>query len=504
MSLTRSNSSFFGLRPILLFSFIIAATLETACTQSKPAGQNAGKAGDAQASTSSMTGVGIMVDGKPVDDREITISLNPCKGETPGNVLGISEQVEIRHRVAAFIGKLRDPDPKARACAARQLGYLGAEAKEALPHLIKLIREEEHNGVSVNLSEALWAIGPDTKATVDEWLGAINNEDTEVRVYGAFALGYYRPHPARQKEVVGALAAATRDKDGTVRWMAVRGFMRLGPSAVDAIPDLLAILRDEKSHLRHFAAMALGNIGPQAEAAAPDLLRVVYTAQDFPLYGSATFALGRIGPAVIPLLTKDLKTGKTLRILDVLDDLAPHGAPLVIEAMRMKDKEVRRKACGIIWQFGSAAEPAVPLLVKELKGSDEELRTKALISLSQLGPVAKGAAPALIVALGDKDDFVKCYAAKALSKIGPEGAPAVPELRRLMSLPIEGEQDRPQRCAAEALMEMGPETKALVPPEMVKRVEEYNAMFQGIGNDYNVDDTRPKLKEKKEMIPPGW
>jgi HEAT repeat protein len=233
------------------------------------------------------------------------------------------------------------------------------------------------------------------------------------------------------------------------------------------------------------------------------LLKVVYTTRDYTLYTSATIALGRIGPAVVPLLAKDLKTDKALRVLDVLQHLKPDGAPLVVEALQMKDKKVRGKALNIIWQFGAAAEPAVPLLVKELKDDDKDLRQGAAYALYILGPVAKAAAPALMAALGDVDDLVQCYAAQALGGVGPEGVSAVPELRRLMSLPIEGERDVPQRCAAEALMKMGPETRSLVPPEMAKRVEEFNASVADIGADYRVDETRPKPKEKKEEAAPG-
>lgn len=443
------------------------------------------------------------MDGKTVDDHETTISLNPCKGETPGDVLGVSEQGEAPKRVAAFVGKLRDADPKARACAARQLGYMGAEARDALPHIIRRMGEEEHDGVGVNLSEALWAIGPDTRATADEWLESLRAEDAEVHFYAAFALGYYRPHPARQKQVVGALAAATRDEDGGVRWMAVRGLMRLGPGAADAVPDLLALMLDEKNPSRHLAALAIGNIGPQAEGAASELLKVLYTTQDFTLFTSASLALGRIGPAVVPLLAKDIKTDKALRALDVLQHLAPHGAPLVVEALRSKNKEVRAKALDIVWQYGPAAEPAVPLLAKELKDDEKDLRQDAAHALYILGPVAKAAAPALMAALGDEDDLVQCYAAQALGGVGPEGTPAVPELRRLMSLPVNGERDMPQRCAAQALMQMGPETRALVPPEMAKRVEEFNALMADIGADRHVDETRPKPKGKKEAAAPG-
>jgi hypothetical protein len=51
-------------------------------------------------------------------------------------------------------------------------------------------------------------------------------------------------------------------------------------------------------------------------------------------------------------------------------------------------------------------------------------------------------------------------------------------------------------------MKMGPETKALVPAEMVQRVKEFNAEIQRIG-DYEYDPTRPKPKEKKEETTQG-
>jgi HEAT repeat protein len=501
MSHMRSADASFGLRLLLPCALVLAAA---ACTRRAPAASSTtAKATATETATSSEPRVVVSVDGKPFDAREADISLNPCKGETPGNVLGVSEQSEAPQRVAAFLGKLRDPDPKTRACAARQLGYLGADAREALPHIIRQMREDEHNGVRANLTDALWAIGPDTKATVDEWLAAIRADDSEVRLYGAFALGYYKPHPARQKEIVGALAAATRDKDDGVRWMAVRGLARLGPSAAEAVPDLLAVVLDEKDPLRSLAAIALGNIGPEAERAAPDLLKAFHTAKEYDFYSACAMALGKLGPSVVPLLAKEMKTNQALRTLDVLSHLRPHGAPLVIEALRAKSKQVRAKALEIIWFFGDAAAPAVPLLAEDLRRGDKETRKDAAVALHALGPLAKSAAPSLLAALGDEDDLVQCYAAKTLGEMGAVGASAVPELQRLMALPDDGSINLAQRCAAEALLQMGPETKALVPPEMIKKVEEYNALREKVAVlGPEEDKTKPKPKEKQATAPP--
>src|SRR5437763_8131556 len=85
---SHNNSSFFGFRPILLSALMFAAIVETACAQNKSVGQDIGTAG-----TSRGMGVVVTVDGETADDPDIMISLNPCKGETPGDVLGVSEQV---------------------------------------------------------------------------------------------------------------------------------------------------------------------------------------------------------------------------------------------------------------------------------------------------------------------------------------------------------------------------------------------------------------------------
>ena len=321
MPLTGNSASPFSFKRLLLLAtFASPLLVEAGCTQQKPVDQRVVTVVTTDNSVDAAAGPQVTLI-LPGENPDITISLNPCKGETPGNVLGVSEQVEPPQRVTAFISKLSDPDPKVRACAARQLGYLGAAAKQALPHLIRLAREDEHKGVRWNASDALWEIGPETSSTIDERLAALKAQDAAVRLYAAFALGYYRPHPAREKEVVSALAAATKDQDAVVRWMAVRGLMRMGPSARSAMPTLVSILLDRKSPLRPFAAGALGNIGPSASAAAPAMLNVVYTTEDDTLYIWTAIALGKIGPSVLPLLAKDLKTNKTLRILGVLENI---------------------------------------------------------------------------------------------------------------------------------------------------------------------------------------
>lgn len=416
-------------------------------------------------------------------------------------MLGVSEADEVSQRVDGFAAKLGDPDPKTRACAARQLGYLGPEAAAALPRLIRLMRDEEHRGVGINVSDALWAIGPGGGLNFDELSASLTSEDVYVRLYAAFALGYYKPHPGRAKQTARALADAAGDRDGVVRWTALKGLARIGPAAREALPTLVNVLTGEKHMpLLVQAALAVGNIGPEAESAAPVLLKVLYETKDFMVYTYVALALGRLGPEVLPLLARDMRRGKALHVLEVLSRSIPAGAPLVIEALGMKDKRVRVKALETIAKFGDAARPAVPLIAKELKNPDKEVREKAASALYVLGPAAEAAAPELRAALGDDERMVRCSAAWALGRLGPAGAAAVPELRRMLSLWAEEGRYMTRACAARALMEMGPETRALVPAELVKEVEEFEAMFGG-GLAREDDETRPKPRGPKPEPP---
>jgi hypothetical protein len=67
----------------------------------------------------------------------------------------------------------------------------------------------------------------------------------------------------------------------------------------------------------------------------------------------------------------------------------------------------------------------------------------------------------------------------------------------------EEEHDGVGANLVEALWAVGPETKALVTPEMAKMVEDFYKEFGGAFNyDYTVDETRPKPQAKEERPAP--
>jgi HEAT repeat protein len=430
-------------------------------------------------------------------DPETIIFLQPCKGETPGNVLGINEEADSKIRVEGFIGKLKDSDPKTRACAARQLGYLGKDATLALPILLTLFREDPNDGVRTNAKDALWKIGPNPKITLEEHIELTNNPDVYVRLYAAFALGYFKPPFFHEKDVIGALTLAVKDQDNTVRWMALTGLARMGSIAGTAVPFLIELMDDKAPGIRSAAIRALGNIGPDAARAAPALLTRLFHPVDYGEYLEAATALSEIGPIILPLLESEMNRHATA-VLTVLRDMGPAGTPLILKALEIPDKAVQKEAIKVAGTRGAEVVSAVPLIAKALDDPDTEIRQVALYALKDLGPLAQAAIPALREKLANKDDWVVCDSALALGAIGASARTAVPQLLQIMRRPIHILNDMPQRCAAEALIVMGPETKTLVPAGMKKRVSDWYRLMgvSPLSPLFAPDPTQPKPLKK--------
>lgn len=444
-------------------------------------------------------------------EKELTLTFDPCKGEQPGNVLGVSEQTPLAERVAAFIKKLSDPTPKTRACAARQLGYIGPDAQAAVPHLIQRIYDEENERVWGHVEEVLWSIGPvrtpaeltDSKVRRSEWLKMAKAPDKLLRCYAVFALGYYRPI-SEENKIVQALIAATNDQDAAVRWMAFKGIGRLGPVAADAVPVLVKLLQTGDQSVKMQSTIALGQIGPAATAAVPELLNQLYS-DDFALYHQSAVALAYMGPAIFPLLKHDLKA-HPFAVLQVLRYMGPAAVPLLVEALQLPNSNVKKKAMEQLQLRAEQAEPAVPALINTLKDKDSRTREEAALTLQKIGPVAKAAVPALIARLSDADSMVRCSAADALGAIGPDAKAAVPTLIKMMNTSVRPGPGDYQRCAAKGLMQMSAETRALVPANLVKKVEEREAELKAMiaPSVFGPDPSRPKAKPEDKPLPRSY
>jgi HEAT repeat protein len=246
---------------------------------------------------------------------------------------------------------------------------------------------------------------------------------------GVLAIRRSRPDTLFQGKTIKAWAWQLLSPTSAVREEAAAVFRGLGTNAV---PGLIALLdsrdplwrrqlwrygfrlpmkyrsrllrqssvpNEETIHLA--AAMALEVIGPDGKAAAPSLGRVLRSGEREPRAHVAT-ALGCIGKDSLPIL---------------------------LDALRDPDPDVRRMAMGGLAGLGPAAEPAIPVLIEKLKDQDVEMRTKAIGCLGSIGPRA---VPALVRAIEQEKGLVRQGAAKALTFVGASRSLAEPALWRMV------------------------------------------------------------------------
>lgn len=145
------------------------------------------------------------------------------------------------------------------------------------------------------------------------------------------------------------------------------------------------------------------------------------------------------------------------------DDVIFQGKPLSewLSVLEKGDTAQRQQAIEVWKRIGKTLRDAVPRLLDVLKGEDEALRLHAMGILGDLGQHAHTMALALRAALHsiaarDTNNEVRQCAAEALSQIGPQTKTPVPalidSLRDDLSVVRQG--------AAHALGELGPDAKS--------------------------------------------
>ena len=288
----------------------------------------------------------------------------------------------IRKRVVAHIEELKDEDENGRCRAAFALGLLGRAAEVAVPALIGALKDEDRE-VRRNAAEALGQIGP---AAVPALIKALKGQDGIPRLGAAEALGKIGP------AAVPALIEALKGQDGVSRLGAAEALGKIGPAAEAAVPALIEALKDRDMWVRWAGAKALGQIGPAVGASVPALIGALKD-EDMEVRVGAAMALGQIGPA------------------------AKASVPALIEALKGEDVFVHNHAAEALGQIGPDAKAAVPALIEALKDEDMYVRRNAAEALGQIGPDAKAPVPALIDALKDEDEEVRLSAAEALAKL---------------------------------------------------------------------------------------
>jgi HEAT repeat protein len=237
---------------------------------------------------------------------------------------------------------------------------------------------------------------------------------------------------------------------------------KAGPPMVDG----LKALKHPDAKVRYRAVQTLIDLGSLAKFAVPDL-REMLTDKHPQVRVKAAEALWKIDrtPSVVLL-------------------------PVLLQALKDKDKSVRGAAPPVIALLGSKAKPALAALVEALKDKELDVKLAAVASLGDLGPVAKESAGALLDLTRDADFFLlepfvgaalanlgdgtipiltkgladelsdrRRVSAYALGSMGSKAAPAAADLAKA----LHHDDPSTRLLAARALGKIGPDAKSTLP-----------------------------------------
>jgi HEAT repeat protein/V8-like Glu-specific endopeptidase len=335
------------------------------------------------------------------------------------------------NHITSLVKNLESSENQVRAQAAQALGNIGAEAKLAIPALLKILRDEQNDVTSGMLADALTKIGPPAKQDIGLLRQAIKDLNTKVRAYAAASIGVLGPDAG---SLLALLAEASKDKNAEVRQSALRSLGKMGGNGKDTIlPALTTAMQDSEHEVRVAAALALesmDNLGATDMA----LLTSMLKQQDSEVRACGARALGKMGPR------------------------AKAALPALVEAFKGTDNAVRCAAIGALARLGTEAKTALPSFTDALGDSDVEIRKQAAVALAKIGPDAKPAANALANVVNDPDKDVRRNAVRALASIGVGTKPVVSALAQA----LKGEDKELRIEVAVALGEIGPAAKDAV------------------------------------------
>jgi HEAT repeat protein len=318
-----------------------------------------------------------------------------------------------RAGIPALVDRLNtDKNLTVRRYAASALRTFGPAAKEAIPALLKAIRESEQ---LTDTLESL-TIEVESRPTIS---GLLASKTLADRARDSLA--------AMGPPGVAALTELLKDPEAGHRCAAALTLRSLGPKARAAVPQLTQALSDGDPRVRRSAAEALGAVGPAARAAVPGLAGVL---KDNAVWvrSSAAEALGQIGPAAgtaLPSLTDALKDRsaevrtQAAVALDMINPRGQAGLRFLVKALKDPDQELRSAAAAGIASLGERALGAVPNLVEAaLRDQVVSVRKSAVYGLLDISrPTRPEAVAAFVEALKDKDADIRRNAASALCSL---------------------------------------------------------------------------------------
>lgn len=327
----------------------------------------------------------------------------------------------------ALVLSLRDPHPGTRAAAASALGKVGVVDGKVLPSLERALQDRD---VKVRLSAAvsLDALGAGSEKAVSVVVGALQSKDHRIAAAEAVL-----PFRERAKAGVPWLVGMLDDKSSHVQSVAIEALAAIGPPSSPALPGLLRLAGPEFPRLRTDAAKALCALGPKhAERVLPGIEKVMKEVDAIHRLGIAE-ALGRLGPAALPLIHRQRSGGDSVIAMaatKAIGLMGEEGIPVLLGIVESEDL-----LCGAVAADtlrGMKVEPG--RLITEYRRmmlASRGVRSMQIaVQIGRLGPAGVEALSSLALEGGEES---RIHAIHALGELKSEAAAALPSLRRILA-----------------------------------------------------------------------
>jgi HEAT repeat protein len=264
--------------------------------------------------------------------------------------------------VIKLVKQLRDKDEFVRLKAAKALGKLGADAKDALPALTDALKDEDAD---------VRAVAKQAVATISDALDTTKKKDSLAKLERHLNASKDADEAVRMK-AAGGLAKCLSDTDEIIRLKAAQGLAEMGLDAKGTLPDLATASKDTDEAVRKMAKRAIEKINAAIDAQKAEQL-------------SATVA-----PLVTALKDKDVK--KRLGAAEKLGSMgadAKEARELLVEMMLDSNAAIRVGAADALEKIDSKLHGYVVTIII---GQDKD---HAITGIKSLGTDGKAALPAL-------------------------------------------------------------------------------------------------------------
>jgi HEAT repeat protein len=345
--------------------------------------------------------------------REALKDTSPSVRQNAAWALGRLGQKAGGEAVRQLIPLLKDTAVLVRRDAAGALGDIGLPlAREAVPALLDLVDLEGDSAVLKTALEKLYhLVGPDLQSESARFYPHLKSEDPEFARAAAFVLVQMHPpvDPYKETALVEALRPAVPvlrqalldDEDPLIQKKAAAGLGQLGPTAVDAVADLIRVLTTSpEEDVRLNAALALGYIGPAAKNAIPALLKALAKRDHETVDVRARYveaisflhypANAQAIPALLDILetekARELRRMCVIALGDVDFGTFPKAEPVLTKILDETDTDsliVRYMAAAVLARKlrENAPDKVIPTLLHMLKNTnlrqDDGTKTKA-------------------------------------------------------------------------------------------------------------------------------